>query len=120
MPLLQTNGTVSYLKFLNLLEAVKGLPSFPSLDPVEERLLNTFAVLWQVGAPVTVLQSMEILDSTSPATVHRRLKTLRKKGFIALKVDESDNRVKFIRPTDLANTYFAKLEECLKTAQGYP
>ena len=107
----------SYLKLLNLLEAVKGLPSFPALDSVEERLLNTFAVLWQTGAPVTVLQAMEMLDSTSPATVHRRLKTLRKKGFIALEMDETDNRVKFIMPTPLTNQYFAKLDDCLAKAQ---
>jgi DNA-binding MarR family transcriptional regulator len=108
---------MSYLKFLNLLEAVKGLPTFPAIDAVEERLLNTFAVLWQAGAPVSVLQAMEMLDKTSPATVHRRLKTLRKKGFIALEMDKTDNRVKFIVSTPLTNQYFAKLEDCLAKAQ---
>jgi len=108
---------MSYLKLLNLLEAVKGLPSFPALDAVEERLLNTFASLWQVGAPVTVLQAMEMLENISPATVHRRLKTLRKKGFIALEMDETDNRVKFIVSTPLTRRYFAKLEDCLAKAK---
>jgi DNA-binding MarR family transcriptional regulator len=108
---------MSYLKFLNLLEAVKGLPTFPAMDAVEERLLNTFAVLWQVGAPVTVLQSMEMLQDASPATVHRRLKTLRSKGFIALELDPSDNRVKYVIPTALTKEYFAKVEDCLEKAQ---
>ena len=108
---------MSYLKFLNLMEAVKGLPTFPAIDAVEERLLNTFAVLWQHGVRVTVLQSMEMLQDASPATVHRRLKTLRKKGFIALDVDVTDNRVKYVVPTPLTNQYFAELEDCLIRAQ---
>ncbi len=108
---------MSYLKFLNLIEAVKGLPTFPAMDAVEERLLNTFAVLWQVGVPVTVLQSMEMLQEASPATIHRRLKTLRHKGFIALELDAQDNRVKYVVPTALTHQYFAKLEDCLEKAQ---
>ena len=108
---------MSYIKFLNLMEAVKGLPTYPSLDAVEERLLNTFAVLWNSRVAVTVLQAMEMLQDASPATVHRRLKTLYEKGYIELQPDEADKRVKYIKATALTDKYFARLEDCLAKAQ---
>lgn len=108
---------MSYLKFLNLMEAVKGLPTFPSMDGIEERLLNAFASLWAAKTPITVLQSMEILENVSPATAHRRLKTLGDKGFISFDTDKADKRVKYVVPTALARQYFAKLEECMAKAQ---
>ena len=80
-------------------------------------MLNTLAVLWQIGAPVTVLQSMEMLEDTSPATVHRRLKTLRKKGFITLEMKDADNRVKHVMPTAITKQYYERLEDCLAKAQ---
>jgi hypothetical protein len=109
--------TMSYLKFLNLMEAVKGLPTFPSMDAVEDRMLNTLALLWESKTPVTVLQSMEMLDNVSPATAHRRLKTLSAKGFIAFDADANDKRIRYVVPTPLANQYFAQLEDCLTKAQ---
>lgn len=108
---------MSYLKFLNLLQAVKELPSFPVMDAVEERILNNCAVFWTDRKQLTVLDAMNLFEHTSPATVHRRLKTLRKKGLIALEMDEVDNRVKYIVPTALAQRYFAKVEDCFAKAQ---
>lgn len=35
--------SLCYLKFLNLIEAIRETPTFPALDPVEERLLNLLA-----------------------------------------------------------------------------
>ena len=53
---------------------------------------------------------------TSPATIHRRLKSLRKKGIIELAVDEADNRVKYVKPTALAADYFAQINQALFAA----
>jgi predicted transcriptional regulator len=105
-----------YLRFLNLVSAIKGLPTFPALDAVEERVLNGLAATWATGARVTVLEAMELGADTSPTTVHRRLKTLRQKGLIKFREDEDDNRIKYVMPTDLATTYFAKLGQCLDMA----
>ena len=48
--------------------------------------------------------------------MHRRLKTLRQKGLIRLQEDESDNRTKFVVPTDLTRAYFARMGQCVRTA----
>lgn len=107
-----------YLRFLNLARAVRELPDFPALDPVEERLLNEFAAAWQQDRPLTVLQAMGLSKDVSSTTAHRRLKSLRGKGMIVLVPDEVDNRVKYVRPTVLAQDYFSQLGRCLDEARS--
>ena len=108
---------MSYLKFLNLVQAIRELPSFPAIDPVEERVLNLLATAWQAGQQISVVEAMNTLTEMSPSTVHRRLKLLRKKGLIQLDEDGDDNRIKYIASTPLALRYFKKLDECLEMAQ---
>lgn len=108
--------SLTYIRFLNLAHAIRGLPSFPAVDPLEERLLSIFASAWHDNRLVTVLEAMRISADASPSTVHRRLKSLRKKGLIDLTLDETDNRIKYIVQTDLTTQYFAKLGQCLNEA----
>lgn len=110
-----TSGMV-YLKFLNLVNAIRRI--HPVLDPMEERLLNLVSAAWSAGKQVTVMEAMSNTADASPATIHRRLKTLRNKGMLELQVDESDNRVKYIVPTPKALAYFESLSQCLIEAQG--
>lgn len=110
------DASQTYLRFLNLVSAVRALPSFPSLDAVEERVLNGLAAIWASGAKVTVLEAMRLTPDASPSTVHRRLKQLQDKGLIELRADSTDNRVRFIEPTAAANAWFARLGQCLNLA----
>ena len=107
-----------YWKFLQLVQAVRQLPDFPLLDPVEERLLNLFATVWQTEQKITVLQAMGMSSDVSSTTAHRRLKSLRQKGFLTLESDEIDNRIKYVKPTPMAHQYFAQLGQCLDKAQS--
>ena len=107
-----------YLRFLNLTRAVRELPDFPDLDPVEERLLNLFASAWHLGQKITVLQAMGMSSDVSSTTAHRRLKSLRAKGMIALISDEADNRVKYVQPTAKAQDYFSQLGQCVDQANS--
>lgn len=116
--MLNINQSLSYLKFLNLVQAVRRLPEFPELDPVEERLLNLFAMVWHAGKQITVLQAMGMSTDVSSTTAHRRLKSLREKGVIILVADESDNRIKYVQPTSVANHYFDQLGQCLDEAHA--
>lgn len=109
--------SATYYKFLNLLNAVRDLSSFPALDALEERLLNTLAAAWHTNMRVTVVEAMGILPDTSTATVYRRLKTLRKKGLLAIQIDETDHRVKYVLPTKVATDYFSQLADCLMKAR---
>jgi len=113
---LNSNASHAYIKFLHLTQAIHDLPHYPLLDPLEERLLNYFASAWYAGKKLTVLETMHASSDISPSTVHRRLKTLRKKGLIALDVDQIDNRIKYIVQTELTTSYFAHLGQCLVNA----
>ena len=109
---------MSYLKFLRLVDAARQLPSYPKMDGTEVRLLNALAQEWQIGDKVKVLHAMKMLPDVSPSSVHRRLKTLRAKGFLTLEVDDSDNRIKYVVSTRLCTKYLAKMDACLAKAFG--
>lgn len=110
------NKPPAYFKFLNLLQALREMPTFPAIDATEERLLNQLAAVWGTGNQITVLETMQLDAETSPTTIHRRLKSLRKKGVIQLTVDEIDNRIKYVVPTALAMDYFGQLSNALVKA----
>ena len=106
----------TYLRFLNLVQAVRSLPTFPVTDALEERLLNVLAAAWAQDRSVTVLTAVALLADTSPTTAHRRLKSMRQKGLIALQVDGNDSRIKYVVPTELTQRYFGELGACLQRA----
>lgn len=109
---------MSYLKFLRLVNAARQLPSYPQMDATEVRLLNTLAQEWHSGNKVSVVQAMGMLPDASLSSVHRRLKTLRAKGLIALEADKVDGRIKFVVGTKLSTKYLAKMDHCLAQAVG--
>ena len=113
-----TPHSKSYLLFLSLLKTARGLPGFADLEPREEHLLNLLGTVWQTDKQITVLQAMGIATDVSVTTVHRRLKSLRQKGFIVLVNDEVDTRIKYVMPTDSAFQYFAEIGQCMKEAMA--
>jgi DNA-binding MarR family transcriptional regulator len=60
---------------------------------------------------------MQFDTEVSHSTSHRLLKGLRKKDFISLQIDEVDNRIKYVMPTDKASDYFKALGGCLDRAR---
>ncbi len=108
---------LAYVKFLNLVQAVRQLPGLPEIDLVEDQILGFLARAWYAGQKVTVVEAMNSLPDLSPSTVQRRLKSLRAKGMLALQADEFDSRYKYIESTDLTTRYFAALGQCIQKAQ---
>ncbi len=111
-------NNLTFLKYISSALAVSGTLNFPELDPVEERLLNYYATTWHLDKLTTVIEAMHASAEISPSTVHRRLKTLRKKGYIGLRVDDIDTRIKYIVQTELCKQYFAHLGECIVSANS--
>lgn len=111
-----TTFSDTYLRFLNLMQAVRSLPVFPAIDALEERLLNVLAASWAQDKQITVLTATAMLDDTSATTLHRRLKSMRAKGLIDLQVDTVDYRVKYVVPTALTQRYFSELGACMHKA----
>lgn len=104
-----------YLRFLQLTEAIRGLPSLPDLDPLEERILTIVARAQQEQQRLSVRDMMGKHELGAPATVHARLKSMREKGWIMLS-DTDDARRKQIELTQAALLHFDRLSQCMLRA----
>ncbi|MFA9218106.1 MAG: hypothetical protein ACEQSK_13525 [Sphingomonadaceae bacterium] len=107
-----------YLRFLQLAEALRGLPSLPPLDPLEERILAIVARAGQEQQRLSVRDMMAKKELGAPATVHTRLTSMREKGWIMLS-DTDDTRRKQIDLTQAALLHFDKLSTLMLKATGH-
>jgi hypothetical protein len=107
-----------YLRFLQLTGAIRDLPSLPSLDPLEDRILLLIARATQSDDRLSVRDMMAKHELGAPATIHNRLKAMRKKGWIVL-ADTEDTRRKQLALSPQALKHFDRLSTCLlKAAEG--
>lgn len=104
-----------YMRFLQLSEAIRGLPTLPALDPLEERILAGIARAAQQGERLCVRDMMARQELGAPATIHARLKSMRSKGWITL-ADTEDARRKQIELTREALQHFARLSRVMVEA----
>ncbi len=112
-----TKHASTYAKFLNLLSAVRQMPSLPVLDTVEERLLGLLLSAWESGKQLQVTEVTRMEQGTPERTAFRRIKTLHSKGMLSFVSSEHDHRVKYIVPTKAAEEYFDRLGQCLEQAR---
>lgn len=104
-----------YMRFLQLTDALRGLPSLPPLDPLEERILAIVARASQDDGRLSVRDMMGKKELGAPATVHSRLTSMREKGWLIL-TDTEDTRRKQVELTQDALKYFDKLSKCMVKA----
>lgn len=111
-------GADIYLRFLQLSEAIRGLPALPPLDPLEERILTWVARATRAGERLSVRDMMAKDELGAPATIHGRLKSMREKGWIVL-ADTEDARRKQVELSDDALRHFAHLSRVMvRAAKG--
>ncbi|WP_277185409.1 winged helix-turn-helix domain-containing protein [Caballeronia sp. BR00000012568055] len=103
----------AYFRFLSLARAVHELPSTPKLDAAEERLLEALTAAWNAGRALTVTETMAVSSAGAPATVHRKLTSLKKRGLVSVDENSDDLRIKTVKPTRKALDHFQKLAACL-------
>jgi DNA-binding MarR family transcriptional regulator len=107
-----------YLRFLQLTEALRGLPTLAALDPLEERILEFVARATQTKNRLSVRDMMAQSELGSPATLHARITSMREKGWLQL-TDTEDARRKQIELTPAALKHFDKLADAFaKAAKG--
>jgi len=107
-----------YLRFLQLTEALRGLPSLPALDPLEEKILEFIARMIQQNERLSVRDLLAQSELGSHSTLHARITSMRQKGWIVLN-DTVDTRRKQIALTPAAMGHFDRLAEAFaKAAKG--
>lgn len=80
-----------------------------SLDPVDERLLSSFAAVWGCW---TAFNSFG--GSSDRAW---RVAALIEKGILRVESDSDDIRIKYVFATEKTNEYFATLAKCMDQAK---
>lgn len=104
-----------YLRFLQLAERMRTASPLPALEPLEERLLALIAQAGQQQQRLCVRDMMGKSELGSPAMLHKRLKSMREKGWIWL-ADTEDGRRKQLELTQDALQYFDRLSTCMLKA----
>lgn len=110
-----TRPAALYLRFLQLAEAMREFAALPKLDPLEERLLALIAQAGQQQQRLCVRDMMARSELGSPAMLHKRLKSMREKGWIWL-ADTEDGRRKQLELTQDALLHFDRLSSCMLQA----
>lgn len=105
----------TYIRFLELAELIKSMPTLPALDPLEERILNLVARSSIAQERLGVRDMLKRDELGSSTTIHGRLKSMREKGWIQL-ADTEDARRKQIELTDAALRHMAHLARCMEKA----
>jgi len=115
MPLTKSS---SYVRFLNLIDALDRMNPGKKLDFIEESLLDNIVLSFHAKKSVLVGDLIYITDLGSQATLHGRLKNLSAMGFIKM-VMNVDGRKREVVPTKMAIKRYEEISKCLvKAAQG--
>ena len=110
-----TNLSEIYFQYIESLSTLKHSNQYQTLDSMELELLNEIAITWKHGKPLLVNEAISLNEIGSRATLHARIKNLRKKGYVDFHTD-IDGRKKIIKPTAIAINYFSSIANLLATA----
>ena len=64
------NFKLIYQKFLNLANAVEELSEFPTLDPVEQKMLALLSKYWSDKQKITVVEAMHMTTEISTCLLY--------------------------------------------------
>jgi hypothetical protein len=105
----------SYLRFLNLVDALDRINPGKKLDCIEESLLDRIVTCSHSKESVLVGDLISLSNLGSQATLHGRLKNLSAMGYIKM-VSNTDGRKKEVVPTKLATKRYEEISKCLEKA----
>lgn len=114
------NRSLSYVRFLNCLDAIDRINPGKKLDFTEEQLLNRVILAWDRQQTILVGDLLTAHELGSQATLHGRIKNLQAMGYIKLSIDKGDARKKHIIPTKLALSHYEKLSMQMESVLRSP
>ena len=108
--------STSYIRFLNLMDALDRMNPGRSLDDVERDLLQHILRSAEAGQRVLVGDLILLNQYGSQATLQGRVKNLTALGYLKLVPDKKDGRRKLVIPTTMAIKYSEFMSKCLEDA----
>ena len=110
-----TSKSPSYIRFLNLIDALDRMSPGKKLDYIEESLLDRIVASAHSEKSVLVGDLISLAELGSQATLHGRLKNLSAMGYIKM-ASNTDGRKKEVLPTKLALKRYEEISKCLEKA----
>lgn len=104
-----------FLRFVDLTQALE--EEFVRTHSIEQRgvkVLEVIAVHHSQDQPLMTTDVMALSQLGSTATIYRSLWTLRDSGLVSIFHKGSDRRAKYLRPSDIAMSYYSQLGAALK------
>lgn len=114
-----TSKTSSYIKFLNLIDAIDRINPGKKLDCTEEYLLDKVVACAHAKQVILVGDLIAMTELGSQATLHGRLKNLSAMGYIKMAAN-ADGRKKEVLPTKMALKRYDEISKCLEKAVKAP
>lgn len=105
-----------YLRFLSQKQTVESAAGSGLLDDIEERLLQIVAQAHLNNADLSVTDLMQRTEIASPATLHKRLQSLRESELISIEPVPNAYPRKAVTLTAKAVNYYNKLGTEMKKA----
>ena len=112
---MSTIKSTSYIRFLNLIDALDRMNPGKKLDSTEESLLDRIVLSFHAKQAILVGDLISISELGSQATLHGRLKSLSAMGYIKMAANE-DGRKKEVVPTKIALKRYEEISKCLEKA----
>ena len=110
-----TTKSPSFIRFLNLIDALDRINPGKKLDSIEENLLDKIVNCAYSKESILVGDLIALAELGSQATLHGRLKNLSAMGYIKM-ASNTDGRKKEVLPTKLAIKRYEDLSKCLEKA----
>lgn len=110
-----TEKPSSYLRFLNLIDALDLINPGRKLDAIEKSLLDRIVAAADAKQTILVGDLISLSELGSQATLHGRLKNLSAMGYIKM-VSNDDGRKKEVLPTKSAIKRYEDISKCLEKA----
>lgn len=87
-----------------------------NIDAPSWHMLEAVAIAEHDGQLLCVTELMRLREHGSPATIHRRLVSLRKTGLVLVRADQDDSRIKWLLTSEAAKDLFNEVGSAIEWA----
>lgn len=103
-----------YIRFLHATLSHEIENILQDIDLVELKLLEMLAIASEAGKPMNVGEAMSADWIASPATLHRKIRTLIDVGYISSEFFGKDRRTRYLVSTEKADAFFSQMGSSMK------
>jgi len=106
-----SNEIKPFVRFLHLLNALEGLSSYFDLNDLI--ILAKLQKVWSIGGQVMINDLKSSIASISESTINRRIRKLKKLGIIRTRIDQKDERIRYIEADNKYDDHLDKINDFL-------